>query len=439
MVFREQVRDNEKPPERLDLAYREINEINPQIVDRFGPFVKELDLSNNNLERDLTILEGFKKLTTLVLDGNKISHHIKFPILNQLHTLWINSNQIGNLSIFIDKVLESFPNIRTFSMLKNEACPNFFNGHSLREYKDYRLYIISKLKNLQILDSTPVSGEERLEAAKLYGNMSSLTQTLSASTIKPKPTHIDPLLEDDPKKKREQMEKQAILDKEKKKKEKEERKERRNIKKIEKEEKQYNKLLQKQKQQEESQKNQKVKNEDDFTDDEEDNNNNSSSLKTPIKSSDGLNSSLPVFSSEQSPIATILPPIPHKQTVYDNPDMADDEAFTAESSDQSDLPLYRNQNQNTNNGIPIPPPPPQSNIKHENDNDSDDSDTDTDSDSSDWSSEDLNDDDDSNTVSNQLPTKLTIRDQYYQDDSDDDSEDSDNYQNRTHFPVRPPK
>ncbi|KAN0016431.1 hypothetical protein ACTFIU_006398 [Dictyostelium citrinum] len=444
MGYREQ--QNPDAVDRLDLAYRDIIEINPQIVDRFGPYVKELDLSNNNLEKDLTILEGFKRLTTLVLDNNRITHHIKFPLLPQLHTLWINSNQISNLSVFVDKVCESFPNLRTFSMLKNEACPNFFNGHSLREYKDYRLYIISRLKCVQILDSTPVTSEERVDAVKLYGNFNTVTQSLANSTPKPILAAPEVEVEDDPKKKREEKLKKTLEEKEQKKKEKQERRERRRLKREEKEERTFRKLQEKQKlQQQQPDTDSTITNKDDFTSDEdEDNvnsNNNNNNIATPVKPTTTKNS-LPVFSSEQSPASTILPPNPQKQSAYESHDIADDEAFTADSSDHSDLPLYKNST------ITPPPPPntllspqpnqnkPQNNDDNDNDDDDDDEEE-SETESSDWSSEALDDDDEEvNQINSKLPTKMTLRDQYYQGDDDDDDDDDESEEEYTHFPVR---
>ncbi|KAM9992989.1 hypothetical protein ACTFIY_010421 [Dictyostelium cf. discoideum] len=451
MGYKEQ--QNPDAVDRLDLAYRDIIEINPQIVDRFGPYVKELDLSNNNLEKDLTILEGFKRLTTLVLDNNRITHHIKFPLLTQLHTLWINSNQISNLSVFVDRVCESFPNIRTFSMLKNEACPNFFNGHSLREYKDYRLYIISRLKYVQILDSTPVTPEERVDAIKLYGNFNTVNQSLANSTPKPTLAAPEVEIEDDPKKKREEKLKKTLQEKEQKEKEKQERRERRRLKREGKEEKTFKKLQEKQKLQQQLDTDSTITNKDDFTsDEEEDNNNNNNNsnnnnnITTPVKPTTTKNS-LPIFSSEQSPASTILPPNPQKQSAYESHDIADDEAFTADSSDHSDLPLYKNST------ITPPPPPntllsPQPNniqLKPQNDDDDDDDDDDEDdeeeeseTESSDWSSESLdNDDEEVNQINSKLPTKMTLRDQYYQGDDDDDDDESE--EEYTHFPVRPIK
>jgi hypothetical protein len=80
----------------------------------------------------------FLQLEVLVLDSNKITDHTKLPRMEKLHTLWVNRNQITNLAIFIDKLVEFTPNLKFLSMLGNDACPNYFNGGSLKQYKDYR-------------------------------------------------------------------------------------------------------------------------------------------------------------------------------------------------------------------------------------------------------------------------------------------------------------
>ena len=78
-------------------------------------------------------------LEGLVLDSNRITENTKWPIeLLQLKTLWVNKNEIENLSIFLDKLVKHAPNIVHLSMLGNMACPNFLNGGSLVQYKDYR-------------------------------------------------------------------------------------------------------------------------------------------------------------------------------------------------------------------------------------------------------------------------------------------------------------
>jgi len=159
-------------PERISFAYRDIDEINQKLVQKFGSTVKELDLSNNSIQ-DLSPLKGFTQLQVLVLDGNKVNSHTKIPLMSKLHTLWVNSNRIANLTIFIDKLVENTPNLKFLSMLKNDACPNFFNGHSLKEYTDYRQYIISRMPKLTTLDSTPITDKERMESSRLYSNLPS--------------------------------------------------------------------------------------------------------------------------------------------------------------------------------------------------------------------------------------------------------------------------
>ena len=56
----------------------------------------------------------------------------------KLQILWVNKNNITNLSIFIEKVASSFPDLRYLSMLDNAAAPSYFNGGSKQEYEDYR-------------------------------------------------------------------------------------------------------------------------------------------------------------------------------------------------------------------------------------------------------------------------------------------------------------
>jgi len=150
--------------ERLTLAYRDLKEIHENIAKKYH-HVRELDLSNNSIS-DLQPLMEFTKLETLVVDNNFITHLSKIPKLPSLITLCINSNRISNLSAFIEKLVIATPKLKYLSMLNNEACPNFFNGGSLKHYKDYRHFVISQLKNLSHLDSSPITEEERVQARK---------------------------------------------------------------------------------------------------------------------------------------------------------------------------------------------------------------------------------------------------------------------------------
>jgi hypothetical protein len=85
-----------------------------------------------------------------------------------LHTIWINQNQITNLSVFIQTLATQCPQLKYLSMMNNPAAPSFFNGGSPKQYVDYRHYVISQLPRLIMLDDRQVSLEERQEAERIY-------------------------------------------------------------------------------------------------------------------------------------------------------------------------------------------------------------------------------------------------------------------------------
>jgi len=156
--------------DRVTLAWKEIKELDNKIINRIPSNCSQLDLSHNSIS-DLSPLSNLKNLDVLVLDNNRITENTKIPLFEGLHTLWVNSNRIANLSLFLDKLVKCTPNLRSLSMLQNDACPNFFNGGSLKQYTDYRYYIISRIRVLEVLDSTIITQNEREEAFKVYGTM----------------------------------------------------------------------------------------------------------------------------------------------------------------------------------------------------------------------------------------------------------------------------
>lgn len=116
------------------------------------------------------LLGQLEKLSTLILDSNNYTSHIKFPYMPSVTTVCINKNKLNNLPVFVDEIRRKFPNIkwawehfcrgscrrmypdrlhsvfslfplvsyRILSMMNNEAAPSYFNGGSLTQYKDYR-------------------------------------------------------------------------------------------------------------------------------------------------------------------------------------------------------------------------------------------------------------------------------------------------------------
>ncbi|XP_046905215.1 leucine-rich melanocyte differentiation-associated protein [Hypomesus transpacificus] len=162
-----------RPPQvlglkRLSFAYQSMLEIPYDIILAQRDTLEVLDLSYNLLEENPALLGEMDRLSTLILDCNNYSSHVKFPYMPRITTVWINKNKISNLPIFVEEIRCKFPNIKILSMMNNEAAPSYFNGGSFTQYLDYRQYVISQVPGLEILDDTEVLEKERVQAKKTY-------------------------------------------------------------------------------------------------------------------------------------------------------------------------------------------------------------------------------------------------------------------------------
>lgn len=77
-------------------------------------------------------------------------------------------------------------NPKFLSLLKNAACPNFFNGGTPQQYADYRRYVVSRLANLTHLDSSPVTDEERSAARSVYTGIVKAETPSTPNTLHPR-------------------------------------------------------------------------------------------------------------------------------------------------------------------------------------------------------------------------------------------------------------
>ncbi|XP_013876545.1 leucine-rich repeat-containing protein 72 [Austrofundulus limnaeus] len=152
----------------LSFAYQGLTEIPYDAILTQTDTLEVLDLSYNLLNENPALLGRLEKLSTLILDCNSYTSHVKFPYMPSISTLCINKNQIHNLPVFVEEIKRKFPNIKILSMMNNEAAPSYFNGGSLTQYQDYRLYVISQIPGLEILDDTEVVEKERVQARKTY-------------------------------------------------------------------------------------------------------------------------------------------------------------------------------------------------------------------------------------------------------------------------------
>ncbi|XP_034712330.1 leucine-rich repeat-containing protein 72 isoform X1 [Etheostoma cragini] len=155
----------------LSFAHQGLTEIPNEAILTQTDTLEVLDLSYNRLEDPYwnpALLGQLEKLSTLILDCNNYTSHIKFPYMPSVTTVCINKNKINNLPVFVEEIRRKFPNIKILSMMNNEAAPSYFNGGSLTQYKDYRQYVISQIPGLEILDDTEVLEKERAQARKTY-------------------------------------------------------------------------------------------------------------------------------------------------------------------------------------------------------------------------------------------------------------------------------
>lgn len=113
---------------------------NQLIIDRFGSLTVLSDLKS---------LRGFTKLNTVILDHNLLSARSTFPALDTVQILWVNHNQITNLSLFIETISCSYPNLRYLSMINNKAAPSYFNGGTYTSYSDYRYVLQTSYYHLK--------------------------------------------------------------------------------------------------------------------------------------------------------------------------------------------------------------------------------------------------------------------------------------------------
>ena len=153
------------------MAFKNLNQIDVKLFPQNPETIKTLDLTENNLTgaNDLRFLFEFPNLTTLILDKNQIGSKFIIPPMPLLTTLWVNHNKIENLVVFIENLQMFCPNLKYLSMMNNKAAPSYFNGGSFVEYNDYRLYVLSKLGNLQLIDHKEITPEERMQSQAIYG------------------------------------------------------------------------------------------------------------------------------------------------------------------------------------------------------------------------------------------------------------------------------
>lgn len=118
--------------------------------------------------RDLSFLGNFRHLTTLILDHNDGLHENTLPLLPGLRILWLNNCRLYNLAAWLRRLQTSCPSLEQLSLLGNPGCQSTFNGGTLAEHTDYRLFVIGALPQLVHLDDGVVTDAQRKQAAEVH-------------------------------------------------------------------------------------------------------------------------------------------------------------------------------------------------------------------------------------------------------------------------------
>lgn len=150
----------------LSIVGQGLSTLGPEWAKRYGGRTTRLDLSFNDLA-SLHNIEGFTKLTGLVLDNNDIETLAGLPKLRSLTELSLNKNKLDDLGHVMEQISKCTGRLRYLSLLGNQACPNELVAKDNDDYKKYRHAVLYDVPTLKFLDSTPVTAAEVAEAKRI--------------------------------------------------------------------------------------------------------------------------------------------------------------------------------------------------------------------------------------------------------------------------------
>jgi len=147
--------------------------------------VRKIDLTETCM-RNFENLQYFTRLETLIVDKNNLTDLLTCPPLPSLRTLWCNNNNISDLPAFFDDISSKFPGLQHLSMMRNPGCPGLMDivNPDLEAIRLYRLYVLYRYPQLQMLDCEHVTNEERAEA-KIRGQYAIKKRALSVPSPLP--------------------------------------------------------------------------------------------------------------------------------------------------------------------------------------------------------------------------------------------------------------
>lgn len=142
---------------------------------------RELDLRGNKIPQIENLGATEDHFDVLDLSDNDITKLDGFPLLNRITSIFASNNRISSIA---DDIGTKLQNLETLILINNrienladlDPLATCTKLHTLALMKNnvtakphYRLYLISKLPSLKIIDFRKVKESERAEAKKLFG------------------------------------------------------------------------------------------------------------------------------------------------------------------------------------------------------------------------------------------------------------------------------
>lgn len=179
--------ESKKVITELSYAGKGWDELPDKVAERCGSTLIKLDLCENTMGSGKG-LEGFTVLEELILDKNELTTLKDFPKMASVKTLWLNNNKFTDSETTVSEIANRFPNLVYLSMLFNPCVPNAFLDEAATDsYQRHRYYVISRLRNLQALDSCQITDVERAESNRV-GHLMKIAKPKAVARPTPAPT-----------------------------------------------------------------------------------------------------------------------------------------------------------------------------------------------------------------------------------------------------------
>ena len=111
-------------------------------------------------------LAEYKNLEVLTLDNNPVTAVAGLPALPNLKTLWLNNNSIADVEEAVEVFASQLPNLEYLSILGNPGAKSELTGASKAQCETQRHFITYKIPSLKFLNASPITAQDKAEAAK---------------------------------------------------------------------------------------------------------------------------------------------------------------------------------------------------------------------------------------------------------------------------------